>query len=150
MIMKPFITTVMTRTLFGIAITLGVFVDSGLRAATVTNDTVGTYRTIAVSKSKEMASVREATEGLEARGYTLYATPTVILLSADCHSQAAVCNPIYLVTQRAGLGQRGHYSKIQVVGAVISPTTVFGSGEKFIPPERMLQLRAFLGEGPND
>jgi hypothetical protein len=45
---------------------------------------------------------------------------------------------------------RGHYSGIQAVGAVISPTTVFGLGEQFIPPEKMLQLPAFLREGPAD
>jgi hypothetical protein len=147
--MKPLIMTVMTRTLLGIAITLGVL-DSEPRAATVTNDTVATYRTIAVSKFENMASVREAIQRLEAQGYVLYAKPTVILLGADCQRQVAVCNPIYLVTQGAGLGQRGQYSEIQIIGAMISPTTVFGSGEQFIPPEKMLQLPAFLREGPAD
>lgn len=141
--MKLLATTFMKRAFLVVAMMLGILLDLGLRAATVTSDTVATYRTIAIARFKELKAVREAIQDLKAQGYVLYAKPTVILLSADCESQVGFCNPIYFVTQGAGLGRKGHYSEIQVVGAMVSPTTFFGSEDWMIPPDKWLNSRPF-------
>jgi hypothetical protein len=63
----------------------------------------------------------------------------VVLLSADCQAQVAFCNLIYFVMQGAALGERKKVSDIQVVGAIISPTTVSGINDAI--SDRLIRCR---------
>lgn len=80
---------------------------------------------------------------LKARGYVVYAEPTLTLLSVSCASRDQVCRPFYFVTQGATLPQET-IPQVTVVGAVISPTTHFGSEDRMVPTDKMVQLPSLL------
>jgi len=105
--------------------------------------TMAAYRTISISRFAEMKAVREAVKEIEAQGYILDGEPTATLLSADCARQVGFCRPTYLVTQGAILGQETIFPQTTVLGAVISPTH-FGSEDRMVPTDRMIQLPSLL------
>jgi hypothetical protein len=90
-----------------------------------------------------MREVRAKFQELKAQGYVIYAEPTLSLLSVSCASRDQICRPFYFVTQGATLRQET-IPQVTVVGAVISPTTHFGSEDRMIPPDKMIQLPFLL------
>jgi hypothetical protein len=125
------------------ALLLGPFAGPALSADAITADMAANYRKIAISTFKEMKEVREKFKELKARGYVAYAEPTLTLLSVSCVSRDQICRPYYLVTQGAILKETT-FPQVTVVGAVISPTTHFGSEDRMVPADKMVQLPSLL------
>lgn len=145
--MKSVAKTFTKRMSLGIVLLLGPFAGPALSADAITADTAANYRKIAISRFKEMKDVREKFKELKARGYVDYAEPTLTLLSVSCASRDQICRPYYLVTQGWILRNQTASPQVTVVGAVISPTTHFGSEDRMIPADKMVQLPSLL-KGP--
>jgi hypothetical protein len=100
------------------------------------------YSGIAASDFAQLQEVQAATVTARGQGFHTDGPASATMIAADCSTQ--VCQPTFLVAQTMRKTDAHGYTELIIVSALMSPSTHFGTGGRFINADALMKAVAVM------